>query len=336
MSKKILILGANGFIGNALVESCLKNTDWEIYGMDLESTKLEHSLGHERFTFFEGDILIHNEWVEYHVKKCDVVLPLVAIANPATYVRDPLRIFTLDFEANIDIVRMAMDYKTRVIFPSTSEVYGMCEDKAFDEETSNFIVGPINKQRWIYSCSKQLLDRVIYASGIHEDLDYTLFRPFNFYGPKLDDLKTGGRVLTQFISNIVNGKDLVLVDGGKQKRCFCYIGDAIEALIKIIDNKDGKATNQIINIGNPSEDAERSVRDLAENLLEVVGELPEYAEKVKKIKLVEQSSEEYYGKGYQDMAVRRPSIENAKNFINWEPSTSFRDGLKQMVDFYLN
>jgi nucleoside-diphosphate-sugar epimerase len=186
MSKKILILGVNGFIGNALCEAILRDTDWHVYGMDLTSDKLEHSLGHERLDFFEGDLLIHHEWVEFHIKKCDVVLPLVAIATPATYVREPLKVFELDFEANLDIVRMSAEYGTRVIFPSTSEVYGMCEDEQFDEETSNFVLGPIEKQRWIYSCSKQLLDRVIYAYGVHHDLDYTLFRPFNFYGPKLD------------------------------------------------------------------------------------------------------------------------------------------------------
>jgi nucleoside-diphosphate-sugar epimerase len=110
-----------------------------------------------------------------------VVLPLAAIATPSTYVSDPLKVFKLDFEANLDIVKLAVAYKTRLIFPSTSEVYGMCTDELFDEELSHLVLGPISKQRWIYSCSKQLLDRVIYAYGIHEGLNYTIFRPFNFY-----------------------------------------------------------------------------------------------------------------------------------------------------------
>ena len=218
MSLKILILGVNGFIGSSLTEHILNNRDWEVYGMDMAADKIDQCLGHDRFHFVEGDITINKEWIEYHVKKCDVVLPLVAIATPATYVIDPLRVFELDFEANLDIVRKCVRYKKRVLFPSTSEVYGMSTDREFDEETSNFVLGPINKQRWIYACSKQLMDRVIHAYGMKQGLKYTLFRPFNWVGPKLDNIlepKEGSsRVLTQFIGNILRSRDIQLVDGG--------------------------------------------------------------------------------------------------------------------------
>jgi len=110
-------------------------------------------------------ITINKEWIEYHVRKCDVVLPLVAIATPATYVKEPLKVFELDFEANLPIIRHSVKYKKRVIFPSTSEVYGMSSDKEFDPENTNLILGPINKPRWIYSCAKQMMDRVIHAYG---------------------------------------------------------------------------------------------------------------------------------------------------------------------------
>ncbi|MCP6588143.1 NAD-dependent epimerase/dehydratase family protein, partial [Klebsiella pneumoniae] len=85
-------------------------------------------------------------------------------------------------------IRDCVKYDKRIIFPSTSEVYGMCTDKNFDEDTSNLVVGPINKQRWIYSVSKQLLDRVIWAYGDKSGLRFTLFRPFNWMGPRLDNL----------------------------------------------------------------------------------------------------------------------------------------------------
>ena len=101
----VLVLGVNGFIGNALTQRILAATDWHVYGMDVSDHKLGHSLDHPRMHFLEGDITINHEWIEYHVKKCDVVLPLVAIATPATYVREPLRVFELDFEANLPIVR---------------------------------------------------------------------------------------------------------------------------------------------------------------------------------------------------------------------------------------
>ena len=116
-----------------------------------------------------------------------MVLPLVAIATPATYVKEPLRVFELDFEANLPIVRACVQYKKRLVFPSTSEVYGMSpRPRVRPGSLARSCYGPINKQRWIYACSKQLMDRVIWAYGDKEGLDFTLFRPFNWIGAGLD------------------------------------------------------------------------------------------------------------------------------------------------------
>jgi nucleoside-diphosphate-sugar epimerase len=337
MAKKILVLGMNGFIGSNLTKYVLEKTDWEIFGLDLSANKLEDFVNHKRCHFTEGDVTIHKEWIEYHVKKCDVILPLVAIATPATYVTDPLRVFELDFESNLPIVRSCAQYKKRLIFPSTSEVYGMSPDKEFDEETSPLMQGPISKERWIYSCSKQLLDRVIYAYGNHGNLQFTLFRPFNWIGPKQDDvhnLKEGGsRVVTQFISNIIYGKDLQLVDGGTQKRCFTYIDDAIEGLAKIIENKDGVADKRIFNIGNPNNNA--SIAKVAEILLNLAKEHPKSKANAAKIKIVNTNSAQYYGNGYQDVQLRVPAIKNAEKYLYWKPKTSTKDALKMTLEYYL-
>src|SRR5215475_14231466 len=163
--KRILIRGVNGFIGHHLSRRILAKTDWQVYGMDMQTDRIESLLAEKRFHFFEGDITINREWIEYHVRKCDTVLPLVAIATPATYVKEPLRVFELDFEANLPIVRSCVKYAKRILFPSTSEVYGMCRDGEFDADASELVLGPIAMQRWIYACSKQLLDRVIWAYG---------------------------------------------------------------------------------------------------------------------------------------------------------------------------
>jgi nucleoside-diphosphate-sugar epimerase len=271
------------------------------------------------------------------VKKCDVVLPLVAIATPSTYVSHPLRVFELDFEENLKIIRQCVKYKKRVIFPSTSEVYGMSPDTEFDEETSPLMLGPINKERWIYSCAKQMLDRVIYAYGEHEGLQYTLFRPFNWIGPKLDSISTAkegsSRVLTQFLYNILAGEPISLVDGGNQRRSFTFIEDGIDCLMKIIANENGCADSGIFNIGNPVNDL--SVKELAYKLRDMVKQYPDYAEKADNCKIVEITSDSFYGKGYQDMLTRVPSVKNAKKKLGWEPTTSIDDALKKTLDFYL-
>ena len=334
--KKILILGVNGFIGHHLSKRILETTDWHVYGMDMSSDRVKPFMSDPRFHFFEGDITINKEWIEYHIKKCDVVLPLVAIATPSTYVKDPLRVFELDFEANLPFVRACVKYKKRIIFPSTSEVYGMCADDEFDPHTSNLVLGPIEMQRWIYSCSKQLMDRVIFAYGSRDELDFTLFRPFNWIGAGLDSIHTAkegsSRVITQFFGHLVRGEPIKLVDGGQQKRAFTYVDDGIAALMKIIANEGNVASGQIYNIGNPKNNF--SVRELAAMMLELAKTYPEYKESAAKVKIIETTSGEYYGKGYQDVQNRVPRIENTMKDLGWSPKVTMADALKAIFDHY--
>ena len=334
--KRILILGVNGFIGHHLSKRILADTDWDVYGMDMQSDRIEDVLHEPRFHFFEGDITINREWIEYHIRKCDTVLPLVAIATPATYVKEPLRVFELDFEANLPIVRACVRHGKRLVFPSTSEVYGMSPDKQFDPEESPLVYGPINKQRWIYACSKQLMDRVIWAYGEKEGLDFTLFRPFNWIGAGLDSIATpkegSSRVLTQFFGHIVRGERINLVDGGRQKRAFTYIDDGIDALMAIIANKGGVATRNIYNIGNPRNNI--SVKELAETMVDLAMQYPEYRDAAKKVRIVKTTADRYYGRGYQDVQNRVPKIDNTMRDLKWRPRVAMRDALKRIYDAY--
>jgi len=335
--KHVLILGVNGFIGNHLSERLLESGRYEVHGMDLYSDTIEHLMGHPDFHFKEGDISIMREWIEYHVRKCDIILPLVAIATPIEYVRNPLRVFELDFEENLRVVRYCVKYGKRLIFPSTSEVYGMCQDPEFDEMRSNFVLGPIQKQRWIYSCSKQMLDRVIWAYGVDRGLQFTLIRPFNWIGPKLDSLQSArvgsSRVITQFILNLVEGAPIRLVDGGRQKRCFTDVKDGIDCLFRIIENKNGCCNGRIFNIGNP--DNEFSMQALAEILLKKFSTHPlrshfppdggsQYIE-----------ARAFYGSGYQDVQHRRPSIRQARKILGWEPKVTFEQSVEETLDYFL-
>ncbi|HZO22401.1 MAG TPA: bifunctional UDP-4-keto-pentose/UDP-xylose synthase, partial [Steroidobacteraceae bacterium] len=300
--------------------------------------KLKDLPATDRFHFVEGDITINKEWVEYHVKKCDAVVPLVAIANPAQYVTHPLRVFELDFEANLAVVRYCVKYGKRLIFPSTSEIYGMSEDSVLDEETSPLVYGPVNKQRWIYAASKQLLDRVIYAYGVRDDLDYTLFRPFNFIGPNLDNIEEpkegSSRVFTQFLSNVLYKRPIKLVDGGRQKRSFTFIDDAVEALLTILENQDGRATRRIFNIGNPDNCV--SIRDLAERTIRIAQEFPVLRANARETTIVDVSAGEYYGKYYQDIQVRVPAIEAAKRDLGWKPTTDLDTAIRRTIEYYVN
>ena len=334
---KLLILGVNGFIGSSLIEKILKCTDWEIIGMDINTNKISEFLNNKRFSFFEGDINLNKEWVEQQIISVDVVIPLVAIANPALYIKEPLLVFQLAFEANLEIVRQCVKYQKRIIFPSTSEVYGMSSADEFLEDSTNLVLGPIHKQRWIYSSSKQLLDRIIYAYGEKDHLDYTIFRPFNWVGPKLDQLTPErdkcSRVVTQFISDILFRGELRLVDGGAQKRSFTCIDDGIDALLKIIENKNGCASKQIFNIGNPNNNY--SIKELAEIIVNLFKEYPKYEGIAGNVNIVSIDSEKHYGKGYEDLENRVPSIQKAKQYLEWSPKIGIREALKKTLDYHL-
>lgn len=332
---KIGIIGANGFIGSHLCDALLKNTEHHVYALDLHDNKLTPHLTHPQFKFTAVNILTQqNEW-RHWIEQVDLVFPLAAIATPALYVQDPLRVFELDFEANLAIVRHCAALNKHVIFPSTSEVYGMCTDQTFEELTSPLITGPINKERWIYSSSKQLMDRVIYSLGKQRGLQYTLFRPFNWYGAHLDDIHdpTPGRsrAFSQFLGHILRGESISLVDGGEQKRCFTYISDGISALLTMIDQPN--ARGEIFNIGNPHEN--HSIRTLAERMLHITRtEYPELRENANKSTIITVKSEAYFGNGYQDLQFRVPGITRAKSILDWQPTVSLENGIRACLNQY--
>jgi len=252
-------------------------------------------------------------------------------------VRDPLRVFELDFEENLRIVRYCVKYRRRLVFPSTSEVYGMCPDAEFSEDDSPLVYGPINKQRWIYACSKQLMDRVIAAYGQQVGLQYSCFRPFNWIGPKLDDIyaaKEGSsRVLTQFIVNLVTGEPIHLVDGGAQRRCFTWVEDGIDGLMRIIENPYGACDGEIFNLGNPHNDC--SIADLATKLAAIHDAHRDQIPGFQPARVESVSAEGYFGEGYQDMVARKPSIEKARRLLGWNPTTTLDEALERTYKAFL-
>jgi nucleoside-diphosphate-sugar epimerase len=213
----------------------------------------------------------------------------------------------------------------------------MCPDRELNEETSPLVYGPIERQRWIYACSKQLLDRVIYAYGVRDNVDYTLFRPFNWIGPKLDNVmepKEGSsRLFTQFISNVIFEKPLQLVDGGRQGRSFTFIDDGVDALLRIIENKGGRASRQIFNIGNPANNV--SVRQLAKLIIAAFRDYPEFRGQAARARTVVVSSGKYFGRYYQDIQRRVPSVAAIRKRLGWKPKVDLRTAIRLTLDYHL-
>jgi UDP-4-amino-4-deoxy-L-arabinose formyltransferase/UDP-glucuronic acid dehydrogenase (UDP-4-keto-hexauronic acid decarboxylating) len=182
-----------------------------------------------------------------------------------------------------------------------------------------------------------MLDRVIWAYGTKEGLDFTLFRPFNWVGPKLDSLNSArigsSRAITQLILNLVEGQPIQLIDGGEQKRCFTDVSEGVECLYRIIDNAGGRCDGKIINIGNPVNEA--SIRELAELLVEKFEKHPLRSNFPQFAGYKEIESKSYYGDGYQDVQHRKPSIRNAQRYVDWTPVIGLEQSVEETLDYFL-
>ncbi|TGW15540.1 bifunctional UDP-4-keto-pentose/UDP-xylose synthase [bacterium NHP-B] len=333
----IFMIGIGGFIGTSLTERIIQSyPDWDIVGLDMNLDRLSALLQNPRLRVRKGTMKDNLAWIEEQIQAADVVLPLAAIADPRVYVDNPLKVFTLDFEENLRVIRLCVKHKCRLVFPSTSEVYGMSEDAAFDEETTSLVQGPIHKERWIYSTSKQLLDRLIYAYGKHEDLSYTIFRPFNWIGPHLDnvDAKQGGRgrALATFLGQIVRGKDIFISGDGTQRRCFTDIEDALDALMTILTS-ESVCAQQIFNIGHPGNEC--AIVTFAQTLLATAQAHPLAPAAARHVNIVCKEPTQVFGDGYQDIQRRVPSIDKAKQLLSWSPSVSLASSLQKTVDFHM-
>ncbi|MBA0594517.1 hypothetical protein Gorai_011420, partial [Gossypium raimondii] len=248
---------------------------------------------------------------------------LAAICTPADYNTRPLDTIYSNFIDALPVVKYCSENNKRLIHFSTCEVYGktigsflpkdspLRKDPAYyvlKEDTSPCIFGSIEKQRWSYACAKQLIERLIYAEGAENGLDFTIVRPFNWIGPRMDfipgiDGPSEGvpRVLACFSNNLLRREPLKLVDGGESQRTFVYIKDAIEAVLLMIENPD-RANGHIFNVGNPNNEV--TVRQLAEMMTKVYAKVS--GEPSLESPTIDVSSKEFYGEGYDDSDKRIP------------------------------
>jgi nucleoside-diphosphate-sugar epimerase len=344
---RVLLLGVGGFIGSHLVDRLLRNPRYVVEGLDLTDAKLEEVLLVPNFTFVRADIRHEHDTMRDMIDRADVVVDLIAHATPSLYVAKPLEVFELNFIENLYIAEACVEKHKRLVQFSSCEVYGKtlaavapaglthpddARHALFNEDTTDFILGPVNKHRWIYSCAKQLLERVIHAYGLREGLNWSVVRPFNFIGPKIDYLTTAQegnpRVFSHFMSALLEGTQMKLVNGGHHRRCYTYIDDAVDCIERIIANPDGVCDRQIFNVGSPQN--ELSIRELAERMRDL------YARKFKKPgqqlpDIVDVDSREFYGEGYEDSDRRIPDITKARTLLGWQPKYGLDETIERSM-----
>jgi UDP-apiose/xylose synthase len=330
---KLVVLGAGGFIGSNLVEDLIARDEHEVLGVDVSDEKLAGISG-PNFQFISANISEARELTEDIVAEADVVVDLVAYANPSIYVESPLEVVQLNFFENLRIAETCIKHGKRLIQYSTSEVYGKNpRGTTFSEAESDLILGPVTKHRWIYAASKQLLERMLHGYGLRGDLEYTIVRPFNFVGPRFDYLveagtRGGPRVFAHFMSALLTGGPMYLVDGGEQRRSFTHIKDANDAFFVLLDSPD--ARNQIFNIGNPSTDI--SIRDLAHLMRNIYADMTGITPHNE---LVEISGEEFYGMGYEDTNRVPPDISKLEA-LGWKPRRNLEQTFRDAIAFNLD
>src|SRR5690606_37084058 len=302
-------------------------------------------LSNPRFRFHSGD-LYSNPELEDMLGECDAVISLAAICNPSQYNTKGVDVI----ESNFIQARRIADICARagkwLIQFSTSEVYGQTlahwtgsgdarpELYEMDEESTPLLLGPVSSLRWSYACAKQLLERYILALHEERGLAYTIIRPFNFLGPRMDFLpgREGDglpRVLACFTGALLDGRPLPLVDGGSARRTFLAVEEAVAA-IGLMLKKPEAARNQIFNLGNPAN--ETTIRGLAESMRAAAAEITGDS-RFLAIPLADVSAEEFSGRGYADSDRRMPRVSKALRLLGWKAETPLPVILRRTLEY---
>ena len=350
--KTVCIVGVAGFIGSHLLEKIIRERTWNVVGCDMVSPlKIQQLLGAEkkwagRFSFTQMDIVKEPAKLKELIKQSDVVINLAAICNPSEYIKQPVNTINSNFTDAQECINFCVEHDKHLIHFSTCEIYGRTlssyglpekdeKNWLLDEETTPMIMGPVSAQRWCYACAKQLVERLIYAHGTENDLQFTIVRPYNWIGPRMDyvpgvDGKEDGqpRVLASFMTALMKGEPLVLVNGGEVYRTFCFVDDATDAVLRIIDRPE-KSIGHAFNIGNPNNNIQ--ISKLASLMIDL------YSNMTGKPKgsTREVPGVEYYGKGYEDSDLRIPSMRLVKEQLGWEPKTSLKDAMERTMKVFI-
>jgi UDP-glucose 4-epimerase len=314
---RVLITGGAGFLGSHLSDAFIARGD-EVSVLDTGSiAKVRHLLDEPRFHYVH-DSIFNLELIDGLVAKADLVYHLAAVVGVEHYVGDPYETLNVNVNGTQNILKAAYKYNKKVVFSSTSEVYGR-NPKVPWKEDDDRVLGATTIDRWCYSTSKAVGEHFCFA--YHKlGMPVTVVRYFNVYGPRLDRVDVG-RLFTIFMGQLLRGTDLTVIGDGAQTRCFTYVTDAVRATMEagINRNADGHA----INIGV---DVETSVLEFAELMLELFGS------NKSKIKFVTQ--QEVYGSSYEDIPRRVPDNSKMRSLLGVEPKISLREGTQLSMDWF--
>jgi UDP-apiose/xylose synthase len=340
--ERIAVLGAGGFLGSHLVSALLRRDDVEIEAVDVTFQKLatQPAAAERRLRRIVARI-DEPGLIDAVTERCATVVSMTALCNPSLYNTQPLEVIDANYTDLVPLVKACAVRRRRLVHFSTCEVYGRAGLDAagapaprMSEAGTGFFLGPVGQERWTYACAKQLLERLIWAHGGHGGLDFTIIRPFNVIGPRMDflpgiDGEGIPRVLASFMGALLRGEPLPLVDGGHQRRSFISVGDFTEAVVRVIE-RPAACRREIVNIGNPENNV--SIRDLAQALADVFAVRAPGAVRPT---FVEVSAEAFYGPGYDDTRERIPDIERARRLLGWTPRETLAQMLPAIVDDYV-
>ncbi len=318
-NKKILITGGAGFIGSHLSEKLL-DAGKEVFVIDDLSTgslkNIAHLRNNKNFYFIKGTVLDRKK-VEGLVKKVGQIYHLAAAVGVKTVIEKPLESFLLNTRGTEVVLEAALKYKVPLLITSTSEIYGKNDKLPFTED-SDRIYGSAYHSRWGYAMSKGADEFLALAYYRQKGLPIVIVRLFNVVGPR----QTGvyGMVVPRFVQQALAGKPLTVYGSGRQTRCFAYVDDVVNALVKLAGHSG--AVGHIFNLGS---DEEISIKNLAQKVKRL-------ASSNSGISFIPYAK--VYGQDFDDMAHRRPDLSKIKKLIGYRPKVSLEESLKKIIDYY--
>ena len=313
---RVLITGGAGFLGSHLTDALLDAGE-DVAILDIASdAKVRHHLDNPKFRYVR-DSVMNREILEGLCAWSDIVYHFAAVVGVEHYVGDPYQVLNVNINGVQTVLNAAFKYRKKVIFSSSSEVYGRSLNTPF-VENGDRVLGSTRIDRWCYSTSKAVGEHFCFAY-YKMGLPVVVLRFFNVYGPRLDRMDVG-RVISIFMGQLLRGDPVTVIGNGEQTRCFTYVEDAVRAIIAAgIVNE---AVGEVINVGS---DHEVSIRQLADLMIRL-------SDSQSRIKFVHQ--ETIYGNSYEDIPRRIPDVHLMQKILKVVPRVSLEEGIQYTLEWF--